>query len=118
MNEVATKKDLKHLENKMDTKFSEMDGKFNHFRGELRGDFSRWAKVIHEDGRGLIKPVIEMQQEQGKKIDSVFEMTAQNTEDFAVVKTDIRVMKKDIGETKTDIGVMKSDINIIKNDLK
>ena len=100
MNDAATKKDLKNLENKMD------------------GKFSRWAKVIGEDFSARIKPVIEMQQEQGKKIDrlnkkmdAVYEMVAKNSVDIEIIKTKISQIEQDIQQIKK---TLKSKADAIK----
>ncbi len=99
---------------------------------KIDGIFSRYVKVMDEHFQSQVKPIIEMQQEQGKKIDALFIKVAQNTEDIAVIKIlvkqntkdigimkkDIVEMKKDINVTKKDITIMKSDISFIKQDLK
>lgn len=63
--------------------------------------FSRYAKIIGEEFISQIRPIGEIQQEQGKKldrhevkIDTIFEMVAKNTVDISMIKSDINIVKK------------------------
>lgn len=60
---------------------------------KIESIFSRYAKIIGEDFQSQIEPIAEMQQEQNKKTDLLFELVAQNTEDIAIIKSDISFIK-------------------------
>lgn len=63
---------------------------------KIESTFSRYAKIIGEDFTYKFGSLAEMQEEQGKKIDLLFEMVAQNTEDIAIIKSDISFIKKEL----------------------
>ena len=64
----------------------------------------QYIKIVSEDFQSKLRPVIEMQQAQGEKIDNVKE------------KADATFEM--VGDMKKDIEIIKSDISFIKQELK
>ncbi|MFA5925296.1 MAG: hypothetical protein WC831_00015 [Parcubacteria group bacterium] len=73
--------------------------------------FQRHVGILAEDFSTQLKGVADNVSGANKKLDSVMEMVAKNTED-------IDVMKGNMNLVQSDIDVMKSDISTIKFDLK
>jgi len=78
---------------------------------EIEEKFQRHVGILAEDFSAQLKGVADSVSGANKKLDSVMEMVAKNTEDVDVIKGSMNLIQ-------SDMDVMKSDISTIKFDLK
>jgi chromosome segregation ATPase len=97
--ETSLKKEFKEI-------LIEQRKEYERHIGALREDFGDQTKMISESLSGT-----------NKKLDSVVEMVAKNTEDIDVMKGSINLIQSDIKELKKDVGVLKEDMSVVKSDI-
>lgn len=94
-----------------------LDRQKKEFQEAVEEKFQRHVGILAEDFSAQLKGVANSVSGANKKLDSVVEMVAKNTEDIDVMKGSMNLMQSDIGDLKRDVSVLKEDMGVVKSDI-